>query len=238
MAQTQTTARPLNRKSVETIMNQRLLVPNSKIGKRIRFMIQGNGVKIDVTRRNGEFVISTIPGYEGTVLQKMIFNVKANSEMGMKNPPAVAALKAAFEAEKAGNAEEASQRFNEYLNRSQITFGILLPSPLADQLANGVEIAATVQLVETENGRLITLDPSTIAVQEPEVVGKTVFSFEDILAGATPKEDVKEEEEDDAVTAARMTLELLAKVPDAQLTAAQKKDKAAALRLVTEAEAA
>lgn len=237
MAQTQATARPINMQSVKVIMNQRLLVPDSKIGKRIRFMIQGNGVKIDVKTRDGAFVLSTIPGQEGVVLTKMIFNVKANSETGMKNPRNIETLKAAINAEKDGKTEEASALFNDYLNRAQISFGVLLPSTMVDKLANGVEIAATVQLVETENGRLITLDPSTIAIVEPEVVGKTTFSFEDLLAGDAGFE-TDEGKEAEEVTTARMTLELLAKIPVAQLTTQQKKDKAAALKVIATADAA
>lgn len=226
--------RLIDAKSVQTIMNTRVLITNEMIGKRVRLLIQGNGNVIDVTRKDGSIVTSTVPGHEGTVLQKKIFNVRANAARSMKTPLQLEDLRAALAAEKAGDTAKASELFNKYLNRAQISFAILLPSPLESKLANGVEIAGTIQLIETDNGSLLTIDPSTISVVDPEVAGRTTFSLEDIFAEAG---DDGTSEEDSALDTARMTVELISKTPAAKRTLAQKKELAEAQALLKAAEA-
>lgn len=224
--------------SVQTIMNQRVLVTDAMIGKRVRLLIQGNGNTIDVKNKAGEFVLSTIPGYEGSILQKRIFNVRANAQRSMKSAVNLEDLKAGIAAEKAGKLDEAHELFNSYLNRSQISFGILLPSPLEAKLANGVEIAGTILLIETDNGSLLTVDPSTISVVDPEVAGKTTFSLDDIFNEAeTPKDDAETKAAEE-LNVARMTVELISKTPANKRTMEQKKELAEAQAKIKAAETA
>jgi hypothetical protein len=234
MAQTQT--RLINMQALQTILNTRVLITNDMIGKRVRLLIQGNGNVVDVKTKAGELVTSTIPGYEGTVLQKKIFNVRANAQLAMKSALNLDDLRAGIAAEKAGKADEAHTLFNAYLNRAQISFGVLLPSPLESKLANGVEIAGTIQLIETDNGKLLTIDPSTISVVDPEVAGKTTFSLEDIFGEDTDntEDGAKEAAE---LNAARMTVELISKTPAAKRTMEQKKAFAEAQAVIKAAEA-
>lgn len=161
-------------------MQKRQTIPAEAVGKRVKFMIQGNGNVIDVKDREGNLVQSIVE--PGTVLQKKIFNVRANSALAMQNDRTRGYIKAAMAAEKAGKAEEAAELYNNYLNATQISFGVLLPSAIVAKLSTGVEIAATLQRVDTENGSLLTIDPTTISVVEPEVYGTTTFDLADFLS--------------------------------------------------------
>ena len=170
--------------SVKSIMNKRSTIPAEAENKRVKFLVQGNGNVIDVKDKEGEFVMSTIPGFEGTVLQKKIFNLRANSGVAMASERNRQYLIDALKAEKSGDTAKADELFNQYLNSVQMSFGVLLPSAIADKLASGVEIAATVVKVTTENGSLLTIDPSTISIVEPETYGTTAFNLEDFAAAA------------------------------------------------------
>lgn len=193
-----TTQRSMTSTSVKAIMQKRSTIPATAEGQRVKFLVQGNGNVIDVKDKEGKLVLSSIPGYEGTVLQKKIFNLRANSAIAMQNERTRGYILNALKAEKAGGKITldvdgkpveftASDLFNDYLNSTQMSFGILLPSTIADKLASGVEIAATVVKVDTDNGSLLTIDPSTISIVEPEVYGATAFNLADFMEdGAAP----------------------------------------------------
>lgn len=168
---------PMTGASVQNIMNRRALVRTVQVGKKVILMVQGNGNVIDVKTKEGEAVGSIV---DGTPLQKQIFNTKANSELAMKNPRNMQLLRDAIKAEKAGELDKADELFSQYLNAVQFSFSVLLPSPIASKLSANVEIAGQVQMVTTDNGSLITLDPSTISLQAPEELGKTTFSLDAI----------------------------------------------------------
>lgn len=212
------TPRLINMASVKSIMNRRVLIVNSMIGKRVRMFIQGDGTVLDAKHKDGSYVLSTVAGQEGTVLQKRIFNLQANAQAAMTTPLNREALKRGIDAEKAGDMEKAHEAYNEYLNRCQLTFGILLPNPTADKLGHGVEIAATIQQVTTDNGSLLTIDPSTISIVEPEVAGSTVFNVDDIFNMG----DDTTNEDEAAAEAAKLTMATLDKKAKSKWTAADK----------------
>ena len=192
-----TTQRSMTSTSVKAIMQKRSTIPTDAVGKRVKFLIQGDGNVIDVKDKEGKLVMSTIPGFEGTVLQKKIFNLRANSLLAMQNERTRSYILDGLKAEKAGGTISlerdgkptdvtASELFNDYLNATQMSFGVLLPSNIAEKLASGVEIAATVVRVDTDNGSLLTIDPSTLSIVEPESYGTTVFNLDDFTADAAP----------------------------------------------------
>jgi len=211
-----TEQRPMTRSSVNSIMKKRIAIPTDAVGHKVKFTIDGNGNVQDVKNKAGELVISTIAGYEGTVLQKKIFNLKAYWTSALTNERNRQFLKDAILAEKAGDTQKASELYRQFLNATQMSFGILLPSSVADRLAKGVEISATVEKVTTENGSLLTIDASTISIIEPKVYGTTSFDSDDIDA------EILAEEE--AAAAAASTK---------PLTAAEKKAAAAAKAAAT-----
>lgn len=186
------TSRPMTSSSVKAIMQKRITVPQDAVGKRVKMQIQGDGTIIDVKRTDGTLVTSTVPGYEGTVLQKKVFNVRANSAVAMSNERTRQFLIEGLAAEKAGETEKASELFNQYLNATQISFGVLLPSAMVNRLYNNQEISGRIELVTTDNGSLLTIDPSTISVVEAETFGTTVFNLDDFIkaeeTAATPAE--------------------------------------------------
>lgn len=184
MSTTTQTQRPLNGTSVNAIMRKRSTLSVAMVGKKVVFTIQGNGNVIDVVDKKGEPVLSTIAGQEGIILQKKIFNLKTTSQLALSNDRTRGYLKEGIAAEKAGDIDAANEAYNAFLNSTQVSFGVLLPSAIADKLANGVDIAATVIRVDTENGSLLTIDPSTIMVKEPEVLAPgTAFDVASFFGG-------------------------------------------------------
>lgn len=187
-----TTQRQMNMASVKGIMNKRILIPASAEGKSFLFTIQGNGNVIDVKNKAGELVQSIVE--EGTVLQKTIFNTRANSGHAMGLEINKQLLKDAVAAERAGDATKAHELFNKYLNAVQISLSVLHPSSLLSQLSTNVDIKGKVQKITTDNGSLLTIDPSSISVVAPEIAGTTNFSFDE-LEEAADDEAAKEAEE-------------------------------------------
>lgn len=183
------TTRRMDSKSVKNIMNRRSLITGTEKGKVI-LTVQGNGNVIDVTDAAGEPVANVVAG-DGTQLQKKIFNLKANSAIAMANPINKQLLKDAIAAEKAGESEKAHELFSQYLNKVQVSFGLLLPSKFEDELADGVEIAAKVQKVTTEKGSLLTIDTATISIVAPAEAAMTSFSLPDEDEDETDDESVE-----------------------------------------------
>jgi hypothetical protein len=196
-------------KAVASIMNSRILVPSSMVGRSIVLTVQGNGNVLDVRNKKGEEVESYLGG--GDVFQKKVFNCKANSEVAMRNPRNKAILMSGIKAERSAagtitftlNDKEGAKEYsahdlyNAYLNKVQFSFNIPLPSPIADTIGDRDEISAKVQLIKTDAGELLTLDPKSIKVLDPEVLGTTKFSLPDF------------EEEDDYDPIAAITDESL-----------------------------
>lgn len=182
---------PLNSKAVKGIMQKRILIAESHVGKRIFLTVQGNGTVIDVTNAKGELVQSVRE--PGTVLQKKIVNFRANSAVAMANPDNRKLLFDAITAEKAGDTQKADELFSSYLNKVQISYGLLLPATISDQLTSGCDISAKIQKITVKNadgsvkGHIFTLEDGSINIMAPEVAGMTSFSFPD-------------EEEDDETT--------------------------------------
>lgn len=175
----------LSSASVAAIMNKRTPVSDSHIGQKVVLTVQGRGNVIDVINKAGELVVSTTTG---EILQKKIFNCKASSRMALKNERNRAIFAEGMAFEKAGDTQSADSCFVDFLNKTQLSFSVLLPSAVADVLDNGVDIAAKVQLIETENGSTLTLDPSTIAVKHATVITDSVnFNIEDFMPKAETK---------------------------------------------------
>jgi hypothetical protein len=183
-----------NEKSFRSTMNQRGRASKEQAAKSktVIFTIKGNGNVIDVKNKAGEAVGQA--ANPDVVLQKKIFNTNINSDIATSNPANIKLFSDARKAEKAGETETAHELYNELANKLQVSFGLLLPSKLEYELSNGVECSAKLQLVTTDNGSIITIDPKTIRVMEPEVLATGGFAMEDPFAGS-------EEEETEGVSA-------------------------------------
>lgn len=172
-----TKSRKLDSKAVKAIMSKRSLVLQSQVGKRVVLTVQGEGSIIDVKDKSGNYVRSV--NDDGTVFRKKIVNFRANSQLAMANDRNRQFLIDAIKAEKAGDAAAADELFGKYLNGTQLSMGIPLPSHKADQCVSGVEVAGRVTITETENGQLLSIDPSSISIVEPERLSTTTFELPD-----------------------------------------------------------
>lgn len=185
MAQTNMT---FNSKNVQQIMRKRTLVPETLVGKKVILTIRGNGTTIDVKDKSGNFVQSVVEA--GTVFQKVIFNTESNSGIAMASVRNKQILQEALAAEKLG-APEASDLFQDFLNAVQLSFSVPTTSSLIGKLGDRIDISARVIKVTTENGSLLTIDPATIAVKEPESLAPVDF---DITSFMATDEEKKEDE--------------------------------------------
>ena len=181
--------RAITSQSLKKIMEKRVTIPASAASKAVKVYIQGDGNIIDVRDKNGDVVTSTIPGEEGTVLQKKIFNLKANSGVALTNAAVRQLIIDGLAAEKAGDVYKADELFTEYLNKTQMSFSVIIPNAVASRLGNNVQIAGQVQLITTDNGSLLTLDPSTVSVVEAETFSATEFNLNDFMAAEEPAEE-------------------------------------------------
>jgi hypothetical protein len=171
-----TTTRPqVDSKRAKAFFDARLLVTNAHIGKRITVFVRNDGNVIDVQDKEGNLVMEV--NNPDTVLRKRIFNGNANSEAAILAANNRALREEALKAEKAGDAAKASELFNDYLNKTQFSFSVLSTSSMFDKIRGGMEVTGTVQEVVTDNGRLLTLDSSTLAIKEPEVLKKPSTSM-------------------------------------------------------------
>lgn len=176
-----TAQRLLTKQSVINIMQKRMTAPASLVGKKIQLTIEGNGSEPwDVKTKAGELVESVTGG--GAVFQKKIFNTKANSGIAMSNVRNAEFKAAGRKAELEGNIEEAHAQYQKFLRAVQLDFSVPTTNSIIDKLTNGTDISAMLVKVDTENGSLLTIDPATIRILEPEALSSTVFSFDDEVA--------------------------------------------------------
>ncbi len=179
----------MNKQAAINIMNKRVLVSETLVGRTMQLSLQGDGNTVDVKNKAGVLVLS-ITEPEGTVFRKRIYNCKANSEIAMRNERNRQLWKEAIAAEKAGKADEAHDKFSAFLNAVQFSFNIPLPSSIVGKLSDKTDISGKVQKIDTDKGSLLTLDPSTVKALEPVIAGTTSFAgYDDI-----EEEDAVEEE--------------------------------------------
>ncbi len=137
--------------------------------KLVYFTIAGSGTLVAVKNKAGENVADT----DGEVLNKMIFNTNLNSGIALNNADVKAAYKAAIQLSKDGKDEEAHAAFQAVANKLQVSFNVIINDgsrKMIDQLGNRVDCSGKLQLIETESGKIVTIDPKTIKVLEPEVL--------------------------------------------------------------------
>lgn len=162
---TQTAPRTISTlKAVQSILNSRKRITTLMAGQSVILTVRGNGNIIDVKNKEGEVFIQI--GTEDTVLQKKIFNVVCNSDVAIKNKRNQQTLRDAYAAEQAGEVEKAAELYNEYLNKTQISVGILAGHKLYNTLRDGDDLKGKVQLIDGPNGQVLTLDPKSLSIKE------------------------------------------------------------------------
>jgi hypothetical protein len=183
----QTSSMKFTSKSVTGIMRKRTLVPETLVGKKVVLTIRGNGTTVDVKDKEGNYVQSVVQA--GTVFQKVIFNTESNSGIAMASARNKQILQEALAAERLGNADEASDLFQDFLNAVQLSFSVPTTSSLIGKLSDRIDISARVIKVTTENGSLLTIDPTSIAIKEPETLAPVDFDLSNYMGGDEEKEE-------------------------------------------------
>lgn len=166
------------RKSVTKIMDRRGQVNEQNVGKKVRLTIIGPGSPAqDVKTKDGQYVQSVVD--PELVAQKIIFNLNASSALAMKHPEVRQLSREGLAAETAGNMELAHEKYQAFLNATQISFNVFTTDRILDQLGDRVDIAAEIISVPGANGNVLTIDPKTIQVLKPEELKKVTFSFDE-----------------------------------------------------------
>jgi hypothetical protein len=169
----------LDSKAVQNIIAKRRIIRLTDAGEKLKFEIQGNGNIIAVLDKSGAPVLSN--NGTGVPLMKTIYNIKANSHVAMLNPRNREILKAAHMAEQEGDTDAAHRAYNEYLNKIQVSFSVILnPGRTHTQFYNGQMVLGRVQLITTDNGQLLTLE-DVVSVRIEEAAKTPTFSLADLM---------------------------------------------------------
>jgi len=156
-------------------------------GQYIVLTVRGSGNVIDVKDKEGKAVLSA---QDNTLLQKRIFNTVCNSAVAVRNSRNQATLMEAYKAEKAGDHEKAAELYNTYLNKTQVSVGILSGTSNFSKIQDGDQIKSKVQIITTANGSILTLDPKSNSVVAPGLGEDSNF---DLLTMALPSEEAPAE---------------------------------------------
>lgn len=169
----------LDAKAAQNIIAKRRIIRLTDADSVLKFEIQGNGNIIPVTDKSGAQVYSSSDS--NLPLTKAIYNIKANSHVAMLNPRNREILREAMAAETAGEVEKAHDLFNQYLNKIQVSFSVIInPGRSVVQFYNGQMIQGRVQLITTDNGQLLTLE-NVVAVRIEEAAKTPTFSLSDLM---------------------------------------------------------
>lgn len=166
------------------ILNSRKRIAAGNVGTLMQTVIVGNGTIVPVTDKDGNQVY----GSDKQPLFKVIYNTKLNSAVAQANARNQAILKEALGLYAAGKADEAGEKINEYLNKVQVSFSIILPTGQAAPFASKQVVQGQVAMVTTENGSLLTLE-NVSAVRAVEAQAVSIDSFEALLGAETEGDD-------------------------------------------------
>lgn len=177
MATTQ--ARINTLQGVQNVLNSRKRITEQMVGTHVVMSIRGNGNVIDVKNKQGELVPAA--DGSGAVLQKKIFNLVTNSDIAIKNERNKQILRDGYKAEQAGDSAKAAELYNDYLNKTQVSISVLSTSANFNKIANGDQVKGKVQKITTDNGSILTLDPSSLSVVAPGLGEDTAMDLLSML---------------------------------------------------------
>jgi cold shock CspA family protein len=155
------------------IINSRLPISRQHINQQVVLQVQGSGTYQSATEQEAR-----TPG-RSQYFDQYIHNLKANSTEAMGRAENKAILKAAMEAEAAGNSGEASKLFNDYLNAIQVSFSVISRSGVR-KLEDGDMVTCVVEEADTKAGHK-ALVVSNVRYKAPAAVEKVKFSITDLL---------------------------------------------------------
>lgn len=165
--------------NLQQMIASRGIIKSSQAGETKRFHVRGDGFTIPVTNKAGEQVMAN--GTDNVPLMKTIYNVKANSHIAMINPRNQEILRTAMLAEKEGDMDAAHEAFNDYLNKIQVSFSVILnPGRKNKTFYDQQLVEGEIELITTDNGQLLTIaNPRPVAIDK---IDKTPqFSLNDLM---------------------------------------------------------
>lgn len=168
-------ARLLDSKSVMQIINSRITLKPSDIGRTIKFIIQGNGTFVPKGHEYQANGVDRVVAFDRT-----IHNLRASSQLSMLRNKQLAAD--AMTAETAGEVEKAHDLWNAYLNKIQIS---ITTSNNSAAFSNGARVQGDVALVTNATGdqQLVVQRPAIVAAENAT---PTIFQLDDVLGEVTP----------------------------------------------------
>lgn len=161
----------------QSMIASRAIVRLTDVGATRRFHIRGNGNIIAVMTKDMKPAI----GSDGQPLNKVIYNIKANSHVAMLNPRNQEILRTAAAAEKEGDEEAAHNAYNDYLNKVQVSFSVILnPGRRNVSFYDGQLVEGEIELVTTDNGQLLTIaNPRAVAIEK--LSATPTFTLTDLM---------------------------------------------------------
>ena len=177
----QTKARINTLQSVQNVLNSRKRITETQAaqGVFVQMTVRGNGNIIDVRNSEGDLV----PAADGSgeILRKKIFNLVCNSDVAIKNERNKDLLRSGYKAEQSGDTEQAAVHYNDYLNKTQVSISVLSTSANFTKIQNGDQVKGRVQLITTDKGSILTLDPSTLSIMAPSAGEDTSLNLMDMM---------------------------------------------------------
>lgn len=173
--------------SAQQILANRGIITAMQDGDTIRFHVQGNGNTIPVVNKDNQPVMANgtqIP------LMKTIYGLKCNSHVAVINPLNKIIFTEGVKAEGDGDVDLAHEKFNQYLNKVQVSFSVLHnPGREPQKFYDRQLIEGEVKLITTEKGQLLTLE-NVRAVAVAKVGKMPAFTINDLMGidgEATPE---------------------------------------------------
>lgn len=162
-----------------SIVNSRVSLTQAHIGKQVILLVQGAGT-FQTAAQQAELDKAAGKAPAKQYFDKYIHNLKANSSEAMTRKENRQLLADAVTAEMAGDAEKASELYNQYLNAIQVSFN-LIAQPGRRKLESGDAVTAFIETSETKAGnRAIVVN--NVAYKAPEMVEKVKFDITDLIA--------------------------------------------------------
>jgi hypothetical protein len=169
------------------ILNKRITIKPSDIGEQVTLLVQGNAQYL-----HAGYEYDGPAGKTVNQFNRYISNVQANSSLSMARPENAKLLAEALAAEKDGNAELATDRFNAYLNAVQMSFSVIVDPNRATPRIFQSGDAVTAFIAEADvnvvtNGVTTTrkqLVLDNVRYKAPKHIVATKFDVADLLAAA------------------------------------------------------
>lgn len=163
--------RQIDSKAAIAILNKRITVTPADAGSSLQLSIQGSG---QFLAKGHKYTVAGAERENG--FDRTIYNVRASSSllMVLNKPLFTEALKA----ESTGDAQGAHDLFNAYLNATQLSFSVIMPSSRV--FHTGDDIKARITSVVSQAG-VTSLQLDDVSYVAPKVKLATKFEISDLI---------------------------------------------------------